>query len=161
MRKFLFAILAGIVLTACGGSNTPDFVEKVAISDMYEVQAGKLAAEKGQSEAIKTFGRQMVDAHTKTSEELLQIVKSKDGKIKVPTSLDAKHQAMLDDLKDASAEAFDKIYADQQVDAHQDAVDIFKDYASHGRDADIQQFAKKTLPTIKHHLEDAKKLTSS
>jgi putative membrane protein len=161
MRKFTFAILAGIVLAACGGSSTPGFVEKVAISDMYEVQAGKLAAEKGESEAIKTFGQQMVDAHTKTSEELLQIVKSKDGKIKMPTSLDAKHQQMLDDLKNASAEDFDKIYADQQIDAHQDAVDIFADYASQGPDADIQQFAKKTLPSIKHHLEDAKKLAST
>src|SRR5688572_22319020 len=111
MRRSVFALLATIALAACGGPSTPSFVETVAISDMYEVQAGKLASERGQSEVTRTFGQQMVDAHTKTSEELLQIVKSKDMKVSVPASLDAKHQKMLDNLKDASAEDFDKAYA--------------------------------------------------
>ncbi len=161
MRRFAFAILAGIVLAACGGSSTSGFVEKVAVSDMYEVQAGKLAAEKGQSDAIKSFGQQMVEAHTKTSEELLQILKSKDMKVNVPTSLDAKHQKMLSNLKDAAAADFDETYAEQQVDAHQDAVDLFEDYASTGDNPELKQFAGKTLPVIKHHLEAAKKLPST
>jgi putative membrane protein len=161
MRRFIVAIATATALVACGGPSTPDFVAKVAVSDMYEVQAGKLAAEKGQSEAIKSFGQQMVEAHTKTSEELLQIVKSKDRKINVPASLDAKHEKMLSNLKDASPEDFDETYAEQQVDAHQNAVDVFEDYASSGDDPELKQFAGKTLPVIKHHLEDAKKLPST
>ena len=160
MTKVLVSILATLILAGCGAPSTPDFVEKVAMSDMYEVQAGKLAADKGQSEAIKTFAQQMVDAHTKTTEELTGIVKSKNLKVDLPTSLDAKHQKLLDDLKNASAEDFDKTYAEQQVDAHQEAVDLFKNYASHGDDADLKQFAQKTLPTIEHHLADAKKLAT-
>jgi len=158
MRKFLIATLATIALAGCGAPSTADFVQKAAMSDMYEVQAGKLAAEKGQSDAVKKFGQQMVDAHTKTTEELTGIVKTKNIKVDLPTKLDAKHQKLIDDLNSASTQDFDKTYAKQQVDGHQNAVDLFKKYAAKGDDADVKQFAEKTLPTIEDHLNEAKKL---
>jgi putative membrane protein len=158
MRTFLIAALASMALASCGAPSTPDFVQKAAMSDMYEVQAGKVAADKGQSDAVKEFGKQMVDAHTKTTQELTGIVKTKNIKVDPPTKLDAKHQKLIDDLNSASAEDFDKAYAKQQVDAHQEAVDLFKKYAGKGDDPDVKQFAEKTLPTIQHHLDEAKKL---
>jgi putative membrane protein len=157
MRSFLIAALATMALAGCGAPSTPDFVQKAAMSDMYEVQAGKLAAEKGQSDAVKQFGTQMVDAHTKTTDELTGIVKTKNIKVDLPTKLDAKHQKLIDDLNSA-VEGFDKTYAKQQVDGHQEAVDLFKKYAAKGDDADVKQFAEKTLSTIEHHLDEAKKL---
>ena len=51
-------------------------------------------------------------------------------------------------------------YAKQQVDGHQEAANLFKKYASQGDDAEVKQFAQRTLPTIEHHLEEAKKLPS-
>ena len=107
---------------------------------------------------MKQFGQQMVDAHSKTTEELTSIVKTKNIKVDLPPKLDAKHQKLIDDLNSASAQDFDKAYAGQQVDAHKEAVGLFKKYASKGDDPDVKQFAEKTLPTIEHHLEEAKKL---
>ena len=160
MRSFLIAALASMALAGCGAPSTSDFVQKAAMSDMYEVQAGKLAAEKGQSDAVKQFGQQMVDAHTKTTDELTGIVKTKNIKVDLPTKLDAKHQKLIDDLNSATADNFDKAYAKQQVDAHQEAVDLFKKYAASGDDVDVKQFDEKKLPTIQHHLDEAKKLPS-
>jgi putative membrane protein len=158
MLKFALAALATLALAACGGPSTPDFIQKAATSDMYEVQAGKLAADKGQSDAVKQFGQQMVDAHSKTTEELTGIVKSKNIKVDLPTKLDDKHQKLIDDLNTASAKDFDKTYADQQVDAHKEAASLFNKYAENGDDPDVKQFAAKTLPVVEHHLEEAKKL---
>jgi putative membrane protein len=70
MRSFVIATLATLALAGCGAPSTADFVQKAATSDMYEEQAGKVAADKGRSDAVKKFGQQMVDAHTKTTEEL-------------------------------------------------------------------------------------------
>jgi len=133
MRSYVIAALATLALVGCGAPSTPDFVQKAAMSDMYEVQAGKLAAEKGQSDVVKQFGQQMVDAHTKTTEELTGIVKSKNIKVDLPAKLDAKHQKLIDDLNSASAQEFDKTYAKQQVDAHQEAMDLFKNMRRAGR----------------------------
>ena len=115
MRNLVMAAFAAMALAGCGPT-TADFVQKVAMSDRYEVQAGKIAAEKGQSDAVKQFGQQMVDAHTKTTEELTGIVKAKNLKVDLPSNLDAKHQKLLDDLNNVSAQEFDKTYAKQQVD---------------------------------------------
>ena len=161
MRTHLLAALAvfaTVALSACGAPSTPDFVQKAAISDMYEIEAGKIAAQKGQSDAVKQFGQQMTEAHTQTSTELKSIVEAEKINVKLPAQLDAKHQKMIDDLNAAKAEDFDKTYIDQQESAHEKAVDLFEDYSEDGDNGAVKQFAAKTLPAIKGHLEMAEKM---
>lgn len=81
--------------------------------------------------------------------------------IELPTKLEEPHQKLIDDLQRASAEDFDKIYTKQQVDAHQEAVHLFKKYAAKGEDADVKQYAETTLPTLQEHLDKANKLRQS
>ena len=45
------AIFATILLVSCGAPSTPDFVKKAAKGNFYQVEAGQLASEKGQSDA--------------------------------------------------------------------------------------------------------------
>jgi putative membrane protein len=152
----LFAAVMGLV--SCGTPSTPDFVRKAAMSDMYEVQAGQIAAQKGQSNAVKQFGQHMVDAHTQTTNELKGIVQAENIKVTPPTALDDAHKKLIDDLNAVSGEDFDKTYADQQVKAHKQAVDLFESYAKDGDNAAVKQFASTTLPVIKQHLSDAQTL---
>jgi putative membrane protein len=158
MRNFLIAALATLSLVACGAPSTTDFVQKAATSDMYEVEAGKIANQKGQTAPVKGFGEMMVDAHSKTTEELKGIVASEKTQVDLPAKLDAKHQKLIDDLNAASNADFDKTYAKQQVDGHQEAVNLFDSYAKKGDNAALKAFAQKTLPVIQQHLDEAKKL---
>ncbi len=161
MRNLLIAglaLLATLALAACGAPSTAEFVKKAAMSDMYEVQAGQIAAQKGQADAVKQFGQHMVDAHTQTTQELKGIVQAENIKVDLPTELDAKHKALIDGLNAASAQDFDKTYTKQQVKAHKEAADLFEQYSKKGDNAAVKQFASKTLPTIEEHLEAAKKL---
>ena len=161
MRTYLLATLASLAtlaLVSCGAPSTPDFVEKVALSDLYEVEAGKIASEKGQSEAVKKFGQHMVEAHSKTSEELKGIVQSEKLNVALPTAPNKKLRKMIDKLNGANLEDFDKIYAGQQLKAHKRAADLFDDYAEGGENGALKQFAANALPAIKQHLEEAKKL---
>ena len=158
MRNFLIAAIATVLLVACGAPSTTDFVQKAAMSDMYEVEAGKIATQKGQTAPVKGFAEMMVDAHSKTTEELKGIIASEKINVDLPTKLDAKHQKLIDDLNAASSADFDSTYAKQQVDGHQEAVDLFDSYAKKGNNAALKAFAQKTLPVIQQHLDAAKKL---
>jgi putative membrane protein len=153
------AVAASLALASCGAPSTPDFARKAALSDLYEVEAGKIASEKGQSDAVKQFGQHMVEAHTKTTEELKSIIASEKLDIKLPDKLDKKAQRMIDALNEAKPDEFDATYAAQMVKAHGKAADLFDEYAESGDNAALKQFAANTLPTIKEHLRDAKKLT--
>ena len=161
MRNHLLAALAvfaTMALVSCGAPSTPEFIQTAAMSDMYEIEAGKIAAQKGQSDVVKQFGQHMVEAHSQTTEELKGIVQQENIKVDLPTKLDDKHQRMIDDLNAAHQEDFDKTYAKQQVNAHEKAESLFSKYADKGDNAAVKAFAAKVLPVIRQHLEEAKKL---
>jgi putative membrane protein len=137
--------------------STADFVKEVAISDMFEIEASKLAQQKGTAEE-KTFASQMVTDHTKTSTELKGLVSSGKVKAELPTALDSSHQSKLDKLKGASGKDFSSDFNSIQVSAHKDAVDLFERFAKGGDNPDLKDWAGKTLPALKHHLEMAQDL---
>jgi putative membrane protein len=135
-----------------------EFVNKVAISDMFEVQAGQLALAKSPDNDTKPFAEKMVSDHQKTSSELKALIDSGKVKAKLPTALDSTHQKMLDDLKAKNGKEFDQAYDQSQIKAHQDAVALFDAYAKAGDDAELKQWATKTLPHLREHLSMAEKL---
>jgi putative membrane protein len=136
---------------------TADFVMEVAISDMFEIQSNTLAQDKGNAPE-KSFAAQMVTDHTKTSTELKGLVSSGKVKAEVPAALDSSHQSKLDKLKDETGKDFSSDFDSMQVSAHKDAISLFERYAKGGDNADLKNWAGKTLLALKHHLEMAENL---
>ncbi len=62
-------------------------------------------------------------------------------------------------LSALSGVAFDKAYSQKVgVDAHQDAVKLFREATDDTKDRDVKAFARNTLPPLQSHLEMAKKV---
>ncbi len=108
--------------------STADFVKEVVISDMFEIEASKIAQAKGTAPE-KTFASQMLTDHTKTSTELKTLVSSGKVEVELPTSLDSSHQSKLDKLKSENGTDFSSNFDSMQVSAHKDAVSLFERYA--------------------------------
>ncbi len=134
---------------------TEDFVKMVAISDMFEIESSKLAADKATGANTKTFASKMITDHTGSSTELKGLVSSGKVKAELPTGLDAKHQKQLNKLKGMKGADFDKQYDKNQVGAHKDAVSLFDRYSKGGDNADLKAWASKTLPHLQEHLKMA------
>jgi putative membrane protein len=135
---------------------TADFIKEAATSDMLEIDAAKIAQQKGNADE-KQFAQQMVTDHTKTSSELKGLVPA-DMKSALPTALDDSSQKKLDKLRDTKPEDFAGQYDPMQVSAHKDAVSLFERYAKGGEDPKLKDWAGKTLPALQHHLEMAQTL---
>ena len=88
---------------AAGTPSTQDFVNKVAISDMFDIQSSQLALAKQADADTKPFAEKMVQDHQKTSSELKALVDGGKVKATLPTALDTQHQKMLDELKAKTA----------------------------------------------------------
>ncbi len=54
------------------------FAMKAAQGGMAEVQLGQLAAQKADNAAVKAFGRQMVDDHTKANDDLKSAAQARE-----------------------------------------------------------------------------------
>ena len=72
--------------------------------------------------------------------------------------LDNSHQSKLDKLKSESGKDFSSTFNSDQVSAHTDAVSLFERYAKGGDNSELKDWAAKTLPALKHHLEMAEEL---
>jgi putative membrane protein len=171
MKAFVFASLAVLVASPVlaqsaaekSGVNsvmgvapkTEDFITEAASSDMFEVESSKLAVERSQDAATKSFAQQMITDHTKTSEELKAMVAGGKVKATLPTAMSSAQQTMLDDLKKVQGDDFTKLYHSDQEDVHEDAVDLFKRYGDEGENAELKAWAAKTRPALEHHLQMA------
>src|ERR1700748_664960 len=81
---------SGVNSTLGIAPKTEDFIKEAAMSDMLEIDAAKIAQQKGDPEE-KTFAGEMITDHTKTSTELKGML-SGEMKAALPTSLDDSSQ---------------------------------------------------------------------
>jgi len=155
---------AGVTTTAQTGRSATisakdkNFIIEAAVGGMEEVELGRLATQKGSSDAVKQFGQKMVDDHSAANAELTELAKSKS--LSVPAELDAKHKAEVAKFSKLSGAAFDKAYSKAMLDDHNKDVAAFEQQSVSGTDPDLKAFAAKTLPTLKTHLEMAKALNA-
>lgn len=134
------------------------FIETAASGGMMEVELGKLAQSRGQNQRVKNFGAMMVKDHSKANAELKTI--ANDLKVTVPTVIMAQHKQHLDEMSKMSGSAFDKHYMKMMTEDHMKDVDMFQKTASDERKAELKDFAAKTLPVLKMHLDSAKAINS-
>ncbi len=136
-----------------------DFIQKLALSDMYEVEASKIALTKSSSPSIKAYAQSMITAHTATTAALKPIAESL--KVMPPVQLDSDHAGKIADLNKATLKEFDQKYLDQQTDAHENALNALNDQAKNGTNGALKAFAQATAPTVADHLDMVKKLDKS
>lgn len=133
-----------------------DFAKEAAQGGLAEVKLGQLAEEKGSSNAVKSFGKRMVEDHSKANEQLKDVALRE--KVKLPTELSKKNQKTYDRLSELSGDAFDRAYARDMIHDHQNDVAAFKQEASSGQNQAIKNFAVQTLPTLEDHLKMAREM---
>lgn len=158
-RLYAAALAVSVSLATHGAfaaMDADDFVEDASAKGVAEVEAGKLAQEKGTSADVKAFAAMMVKDHTAANEKLKAIAHQKKLDVSTDAQLLDKAKAMILELR--SAKSFDQAYANNQVKAHQATIEIFEEEIKKGDDAELKGFATATLPTLKAHLEQAKAL---
>ena len=136
------------------------FARTAAMSDLYEMEASRLAEQRSQNAQVKQFAQHMLRDHQKTTNELKGMLPQLQGVSaqQMPTGLDQQHQALVQQLQGAQGAEFDRVFAQQQLQAHQTAVELFRAYAQSGDNAQLKQWAAQTLPSLEEHLRQAQQL---
>lgn len=128
-------------------------LRELAVANMAEIEAGKLALSKASNADVKKFAQKMVDDHTKQLQELQSLAQSKN--VQLPTAPDAKHQRETKKLQGLSGEEFDRAYMRAQVKDHRDAHKIAERAAKRAKDPEVRAAAGKAAPEIQDHLKMA------
>ena len=159
----------GAPMAAPGGAqqlSAQDFVNQAAVANMFEIQSSKLVLGKlkggkrgkGGNDAVRDFAQRMIKDHTQAGKQLQATLKQAKLKITPPKKLDAAHRQLMQQLKSDKSGQVAGDYANMQLQAHQEAVALFRNYAQNGDNAQLKQFAQQTLPTLQEHLQMAQQL---
>ena len=152
--SMLFAMTLGMsVALADDDHNDREFVAEAASGGQMEVRIGNYAAKNGDSDAVRDFGKQMEQDHSKVNDEL-KAVAAHDS-IDVPSDLNVQDHEALERLKKMKGRDFDRAYIQQMVQAHEQDIAAFQNEASNGRNDRVRDFAQRELPLLQHHLQMA------
>ena len=137
-----------------------DFLEQAAQNGHAEIEGSRLAATKATNPEVKAYAQKMVDAHTKSHQELVTLATAKGAKLPDEPSLVQKTKLKL--LQAADGEGFDRRYTESLgVEAHEDNIKLFEKASSRSSDPEVKAFATKMLPELREHLTMARSLKTA
>lgn len=144
-----------------GANDTGAYVTNAAMGDMYEVQAADIAMQRSTNDRVKSLATMLKADHTAATEALGAAVPQGAPDATLPTDLDERRQGLIDNLRSASADDFDRVFIDQQVAAHQEALTLHRGFADNTDAPALAQHATTTAPKIEAHLRMAEEIASS
>ncbi|WP_294331565.1 DUF4142 domain-containing protein [uncultured Sphingomonas sp.] len=133
-----------------------DFANTLAASDAYEIAGGKLAQQKATTKALKDFGKEMVDDHTKSTAKLKAAAAKAGPAITPAPALTDEQQANLKTLQTATGTDFDAAYKSQQVAAHEKALATLRAYAGSGDVPSLRDFSRDAQDMVSNHYDKIK-----
>ncbi|MGL5065687.1 MAG: DUF4142 domain-containing protein [Microcoleus sp.] len=136
-------------------STDRNFVLRAAQSNMLEIELGKLAVQRGASDAVKQHGQQMVEEHSQANQELMQLAQQKNVELS-PTEMSEMSQrstALMQRLSGLSGASFDAAYKQAMLESHNQAIALFQNQSRQGQDPELKAWAAKMLPNLQAHLQ--------
>ncbi len=125
------------------------FLRKAAEGGIAEVMLGQLAAQKGSSDEVKSFGQKMVDDHTRIDNEMAEIADSLG--VRLPKSMNKDDQAEYDKLSGLSGNDFDMEYLSFMVKDHHKDLHEFRMEAASRADPTLRDEVVKAAGIIHNH----------
>jgi putative membrane protein len=132
------------------------FLTDVIQTNNAEISFGQAAQAMGSARGVKDFGKMLVADHTKANDQAKQLAMALN--VPVPDGTTPQADSELKMATGMSGAAFDKDFLADMVKGHQQAIDKFQQEAGSSDPAQVTDFAKQTLPTLKKHLATAQSL---
>lgn len=172
LKPLYFLLALALVIQACGDNQrAKNFNDKTLVDGgglrflkqgneggLTEIKASTLAETVSKNQRVSNFAKMMIADHTQAGKELSDLAKNK--LVDLNDSLSIEHQKTIDSLAKLSNGDFDKAYMKMMVNDHMEAVSLFEE-ASNNKNNAVQKLARKTLPTLKMHLDSAKAIYTS
>jgi putative membrane protein len=138
-----------------------DFVTKAAQSGKSEVDLAQLAQRTSEHPQVDAMADRLEQDHGRANQALADLADRRDvdfpgDAVGLPSPTE-EQKATYDRLDRLEGAAFDQAWIAQMIQYHDASVRAFTT-ASNSSDPDVKSFAAKTLPTIKHHLEELERI---
>lgn len=159
MKVGAAVLLATTALTAQQVSSTQRFTTAAALGELTQFKLGQAAWQNASNPQVKSFAKQMVDAHSEAVDRLMGVASMEN--LAVPADLDKEHQAEVDQLSKLSGAAFDKAYIAAVIKDHRQDLALYQQEIASGDESGVKKWAAAEISTIQEHLQSAQTLAAS
>lgn len=128
--------------------------------DVFEITSSMILLNKSQNPQVRAYASMLIDHHSRTTNLALANAKAA-GVMAPPPELSAMQKGMIGALHAAAPAAIDRLYLQQQVPAHQQALALQSGYARSGDVPTLRQTAQGAVPIVQGHLTQAQQLLRS
>lgn len=153
-----FAVAAPAV--AAPTTNAPDFVKQAGSSDLYEKTSSQMVMKDAKNPKVKQFAQMMVSDHNKSTADIMAAAKT-DGLKPGKPKLLPEHAQLISQLKAAKPADREKVYVQQQVTAHEQALALHQTYSQGGDKPNLKAASAKVVPVVQQHLTEVRAMSSS
>ncbi|HET7606763.1 MAG TPA: DUF4142 domain-containing protein [Sphingomicrobium sp.] len=172
MRKLGILLGGALALAACSTTPrepvappdlnnvlmAPGFLAHAGSANQFEIDAAQLALQASTNPAVRNLANMIIADHTALGQQVAAAATSAGLAPPAPALLPPE-QAMLDQLRAAGTGMnFDMLYQQQQISAHQQAIQLMQNYAASGDVPALQTVASGAIPVMQRHLQMAQAL---
>ena len=157
MKAPMFAAAAALLALPGIAQAAPaaKFLGDAIKGDNSEMTLGTLAAKRGGSKAVRSFGRMLRTDHGKAKVDAVAAARREH--VAVPSGMMPEARTEYAKLQRLSGRAFDREFARYMVDDHQKDIAKFEAQTRTG-DRTTAALARRTLPDLRKHLATAQRL---
>jgi putative membrane protein len=143
-------LLPGSVSADRSGNRTDAraFLKAAGPSNLFEIQSGRLAVDRGQSAEVKAIGQMLVADHTAEYRRLRALANRYD--VRLPRRPTPRQRQQIETLAGLSGAEFDRAFLEAQAAAHREAIALYRLAALAGPRA-IRIDAVNALPVLGMH----------
>lgn len=142
----------------------PEIASVAVTANQIDIDYAAIAAKKSKDAAVLRFAKTMKDDHSAVIKQATELV----TKLKVTPKTNAVTKSLLDGAKKESAtlntksdNEFNKAYINNEVAYHEAVISTVETVLiPQTKNAELKSFLEKVLPSLKMHLEHAKKVQS-
>lgn len=185
MNRLLLATMLSVALCSSAAAKSTKqnldaatFRQAALSSETFELEASKLALQRAVSPQVQRFAERMLQDHTMITTAFTSnpgplgtmagtvpaapptsgTVGSAESGSQPPGRMEPRHTAMLNQLAALQGRAFERLYKRMQIQVHREAVALYTAYARAGDDPALASLARRMLPHLRTHLEDAESM---
>ncbi|HEY0707001.1 MAG TPA: DUF4142 domain-containing protein [Polyangia bacterium] len=144
---------------ADGGPAPADVLTKLHHANQMEIEAGKLAQEKGHSKGVKDFGKLLVKEHTAADKKVVSL--AKQLKVDLPADAAPMKHEKLEQAKALSGPEFDKAFTASMLEDHQKDVADATDARDRTTNPKLKRLLTELVPKLEKHRATAEKLAAA
>ena len=153
MKTLALMLAAGVALApvAAIAQPTPMYIRDAGASDLFEKQSATTVLQTTRNPDVRRFAQMMIRDHT-NSTNMVKMAARRSHVIVGTPHLNAEQSRMLSELRRARGGDRDHLYIQQQMAAHQQALQVQQDYASNGDRPPLRDAAGHIVPVVQQHI---------